>query len=125
VREVIQVTYLTPLPRAPGVVLGVASHRGEVLPVVDLLRFLGKGEAKVTERTRLFVGISGAYVAAIPTDFVIGLRRVLRSDILPAPMGGDANAEHLLGVVHSGNETTNLMNFTKLLASARQRAVVR
>jgi purine-binding chemotaxis protein CheW len=106
-------------------VLGVASHRGEVLPVVDLLRFLNKGEAKVTELTRLFVGISGTYVAAVPTELVIGLRRVPLSDILPPPLGADAASEHLLGVVHRGRETSNLMNFTKLLASARQRAVAR
>jgi purine-binding chemotaxis protein CheW len=125
VREVVRVPGLTPLPRAPGFVLGVTSHRGEVLPVLDLLRFLGKGEAKLSERTRLFVGISGSFLSALPTDGVVGLRRVPLAEILPVPMGGDPSSEHLLGVVQVDKETWNLLNFNKLLTTARQRAVVR
>lgn len=127
VLEVFRAGRLTPLPRMPAFVMGVTGHRGQVLPVLDLLRFLGKGEARVGDRTRLFVGTSGAFVSAVVADSVIGLRRILASDILPPPMGGDSAAEHLMGVVQPGarGEGIALLNFTKLLQSARQRAVVR
>ena len=126
VREVIRAGMLTPLPRSPAFILGVAGHRGEVLPVIDLLRFLGKGEARVGGRTRLFVGASGPFVAAVVADSVIGLRRILASDILPPPLGGDSAVEHLLGVVHAGaGDALTLLNLSKLLQSARQRAVSR
>jgi purine-binding chemotaxis protein CheW len=127
VLEVFRAGRLTPLPRAPAFVLGVTGHRGQVLPVLDLLRFLGKGEARVGERTRLFVGSSGPYVTAVVADAVIGLRRILAADILPPPVGGDASAEHLMGVVQpsSRGEGLALLNFSRLLQSARQRAVVR
>lgn len=127
VREVLRAGLLTPLPRTPSFLLGVVGHRGEVLPVLDLLRFLGKGEARVGPRTRLFVGVSGSYLTAVVADTVLGLRRIAVADILPAPIGGDAAAEHLLGVVlgQGPGEAVSLLNFSKLLHTARQRAVVR
>ncbi|ATB32851.1 chemotaxis protein CheW [Melittangium boletus] len=127
VLEVIRTGPMTPLPRTPSFLLGVTGHRGEVIPVMDLLRFLGKGEARVGPRTRLFIGTSGNYRVGVVADAVLGLRRVPVADILPPPLGGDAAAEHLLGVyeVASAQETMALIHFTKLLQSARQRAVVR
>jgi purine-binding chemotaxis protein CheW len=127
VLEVLRAGLLTPLPRTPSFIMGVTGHRGEVLPVVDLLRFLSKGEARIGPRTRLFVGVSGSYVAGVVADTVLGLRRIPVADILPPPLGGDAAAEHLLGVVQGSgaNDSINLLNFSKLLQTARQRAVAR
>jgi purine-binding chemotaxis protein CheW len=127
VLEVLRAGLLTPLPRTPSFIMGVTGHRGEVLPVVDLLRFLSKGEARIGPRTRLFVGITGSYVAGVVADTVLGLRRIPVSEILPPPLGGDAAAEHLLGVVQGNGpqDGINLLNFSKLLQTARQRAVAR
>jgi purine-binding chemotaxis protein CheW len=125
VREVIRSGPLTPLPRVPSFILGVCGHRGEVFPVLDLLRFLGKGESRIGPRTRLFVGISSTFVIGVVCDSVIGLSRVPEADILPAPMGGDVNAEHLLGVLAVGRDVTPLLSFVKVLETARQRAVAR
>lgn len=125
VREVLRAGPLTPVPRAPSFILGVCGHRGEVLPVLDLLRFLGKGEARIHARSRLFVGIAGAFVTAVVTDAVVGLQRVKLQDILPSPVGGEASGEHFLGVVTRGAEVTSLLDFAKVLRTARQRAVGR
>lgn len=127
VLEVIRTGLLTPLPRTPSFLLGVAGHRGEVIPVMDMLRFLGKGEARVGPRTRLFIGTSGNYRVGVVADAVLGLRRIPVADILPPPLGGDTAVEHLLGVAEglAAQESVALLNFTKLLQSARQRAVVR
>lgn len=124
VREVIRAGILTPLPRSPAFLMGVCGHRGEVLPVMDILRFLGKGEARLGPRSRLCVGISGTFIAAVVADQVIGLRRIAVADILPPPMGGDASSEHLMGLV-TGQESWSLLNFNKLFSAARQRAVAR
>ncbi len=40
--EVVNVPSLTRVPGAPGHLLGVFAHRGEVLPVVDLTRLTGR-----------------------------------------------------------------------------------
>jgi purine-binding chemotaxis protein CheW len=127
VLEVLRAGLLTPLPRTPSYLLGVTGHRGVVLPVIDLLRFLSKGEARIGPRTRLFVGISGTYTTGVVADVVLGQRRIPLAAKHPPPLGGDAAAEHLLGVVQgaTSEESINLLNFTKLLQTARQRAVTR
>ena len=126
VREVVRVGPLTALPRVPAYVLGVCAVRGEVLPVIDLLRFLGKGEARVTPRSRLFVGMSGTSFAAVVTDQVLGLKQIEVANILPPPMG-EASSEHLLGVVPGAKsgESLALLNFSKVFLAARQKAISR
>lgn len=127
VREVIRTGMLTPLPRSPAFILGVAGHRGEVLPVIDLLRFLGKGESRVGPRTRLFIGVSGTYTAGLVADAIIGLRRIPVAEILPPPLGSDASSEHIVGVLMERTEKQplTLLDFAKIMTAARQRAVGR
>lgn len=127
VLEVVRTGPLTPLPRAPSFLMGVAGHRGQVLPVVDLLRFLSKGEARVGPRTRLFIGVSGTFVAAVVSDQTLGLRRFRVADILPPPLGGDAATEHLVGVIPGATPADgfSVLNFARVLQTARQRAVQR
>lgn len=126
-REVTRLAPLTPLPRMVSYVLGVFGHRGEVLPVIDLLRFFGKGEARVAPRTRLFVGVSGTLTAAVVVDTVVGLKRIPVEEILAPPLGGDGSSEHLLGVVNARERegSLTLLDLSKLLQAARQRAVSR
>jgi purine-binding chemotaxis protein CheW len=126
VREVVRVGPLTALPRVPNYLLGVCAVRGEVLPVLDLLRFLSKGETRLSPRSRLFVGMNGNSLAAVVMESVLGLRQVKVSDILPPPIGGESSSEHLLGIVNNPKgDTLALLNFQKLLLAARQRASTR
>jgi purine-binding chemotaxis protein CheW len=126
VREVLRVKRITPMPRVPSFVLGVAGHRGEVLPVLDLLRFFGKGEGRPGPRARVFVGAVGSHIAGFLVDAVGGLHRYRPADILPAPIGGDLSSESVLGVVQQpGEPVVSLLNFAKLIQSARLRAVAR
>jgi purine-binding chemotaxis protein CheW len=128
VREVTRMGPMTPLPRMAASVLGVTGHRGEVLPVVDLLRFLGVGELKPTPRSRIFIGTAGSLSVAFLTDAVIGLKKIFSSDIWPAPVTGSVPAELLLGVVateREGEGALNLLNLARVLTTARQRAVAR
>lgn len=127
VLEVVRSGLLTPLPRTPAFIMGVVGHRGNVIPVIDLLRFLGKGEARIGARTRLFVGVSGSFVAGVVADQVLGLRRFPTEDLLAPPLGGDSAAEHLAGVIpgRTGADGLSVLNFTRLLQTVRQRTVAR
>ena len=128
VREVVRCASLTPLPRTPAFLLGVMGHRGEVLPVVDLLRFLGKGEVKPGSRSRVVIGVCNDLVAGFAADAVVGMLHVPTAEIVPAPLGSDAAAEHLDGVVTGDKERRkplHLLNLPKLLQSIRQRVVTR
>jgi purine-binding chemotaxis protein CheW len=125
VREVARLSPMTPLPRAPSFLLGVVGNRGQVIPVVDLLRFLQQGESKVVRGARIFVGESNSLLVAFLADTVIGLRRIFVADQLPPPSGGGAASEFLTGVVqHRELGTLSLLDLSRVLQNARG-AVVR
>ncbi|PZR17322.1 MAG: chemotaxis protein CheW [Archangium gephyra] len=126
VREVTRMGPLTPLPRSPSFLLGVVGHRGEVVPLVDLLRFLSQGESKPSNRSRLFISESGGQVVGFLADHVIGLRRIFVADKMPAPAGGGSTQEFLDGVVQSRElGALNLLHLPRIVQSARQKSVAR
>jgi purine-binding chemotaxis protein CheW len=108
-------------------VLGVVGHRGEVLPVIDLLRFLGQGELHPSPRARLFVGLAGTWSAAFLADEVMGLVKVPVEEILPPPLGAQLAGDQVLGVYRrpGDHRTATLLDLSRLFVAARQRAVIR
>jgi purine-binding chemotaxis protein CheW len=125
VLEVVRAGPLTALPKVPTFILGVYAHRGEVLPVLGLLRFLSKGEEQIGNKSRFVIAVSGKYVAAIVADAVIGMRRYRLAEIDPVPLGSSEGEEHLTGVVRTDRvgETILFLDAAKLLQGARGRAV--
>ncbi len=55
VQEIIRVTEVTPVPRAPAAIKGVINLRGRIIPVVDLKRRLGLGEVVENRLARIVV----------------------------------------------------------------------
>ncbi|MGE0452556.1 MAG: chemotaxis protein CheW [Vicinamibacteria bacterium] len=55
VQEIIRVTAITQVPRAPEFVRGVINLRGRIIPVVDLKRKLGLGRFDETRQSRIVV----------------------------------------------------------------------
>jgi purine-binding chemotaxis protein CheW len=126
VREVTRMGLLTPLPRSPSFLLGVVGHRGEVVPLIDLLRFLGQGESKPTVRTRLFISEANGQVVGFLADHVVGLRRIFVADKMPAPAGAGSSQEFLDGVVQSRElGALSLLHLQRVVQSARQKSVAR
>lgn len=126
VREVSRLTPLTPLPRVPSFLLGVVGNRGQVTPVIDLLRFLQQGESKPIPGGRLFIGEANGLAVAFLADQVVGLRRIFVADKLPPPSGVGSAAEFLTGVVqHRELGTLSLLDLARVLSSARASVVRR
>jgi purine-binding chemotaxis protein CheW len=55
VQEIIRVTEITPVPRAPAFINGVINLRGRIIPVVDLKKKLGLGEVAIARASRIVV----------------------------------------------------------------------
>jgi twitching motility protein PilI len=75
-REVLGVP--APLTRVPGArawLLGLASLRGQLLPVIDLRQFLGGGATPASRTTRIVVANHRDVPAALVVDEVLGFRR--------------------------------------------------
>ncbi len=126
VREVTRMSAMTPLPRAPSFLLGVVGQRGQVVPVIDLLRFLAQGESKVTPRSRLFLSDSAGFSVSFLADSVIGLRRIFTSERLPPPMSGSLSHEFLQGIVQNRElGALSILDLQRVITSARQKVTSR
>jgi purine-binding chemotaxis protein CheW len=55
VQEIIRLSLITQVPRAPQFVKGVINLRGRIIPVIDLKRKLGLGEVEPTKQARIVV----------------------------------------------------------------------
>lgn len=91
VQEIIRVTEITQVPRAPEFVKGVINLRGRIIPVVDLKRKLGLGEVDVVRQSRI--------VVVKIKDRLIGLLVDAASQVLKVPVSSiDAAPEEVVEI---------------------------
>jgi len=76
ISELLAVPALTPVPGTQAWLLGVANVRGNLVPVIDLARFLFGERTQVTERTRLLIVRQSGGSVALMVDEVFGQRTV-------------------------------------------------
>jgi purine-binding chemotaxis protein CheW len=104
VQEIVTPVPLTELPHAPTAVVGVADHRGQVIPIVDLrVRF---GLPRLTERQRskwILVRVED-HTLGLAVDRVTDVFGTGGSEVRPPPtLGGGEDTRGILGVTsHEG-----------------------
>jgi chemotaxis signal transduction protein len=75
-REVLHTRGFTPVPQAPGELIGAFNLRGEVIPLVNLDRFLGV-EGKPPERHDAWLLFGGTDISfAAVVDLVVDIRHI-------------------------------------------------
>ncbi len=104
VREIINPGALTALPHAPPAVLGVASHRGQIIPIVDLRERFGLPRAPGSAGAKWIVITVEARWVGLVVDRVTDVFGTSGAELQPAPdLGGGEEARGILGVTqHEG-----------------------
>jgi purine-binding chemotaxis protein CheW len=145
VREILQMTRMTPLPRTPDFVRGVMNLRGAVVPVIDLAARLGRPATVIGRRSCIVVVDCHAdafeteghadpdadsedahpvqsWVMGLLVDAVFEVFDRSTDEIETAPSLGTRIApEYLRGVTRAGGELVGVLALTRLL-SARELA---
>jgi purine-binding chemotaxis protein CheW len=85
VQEIIRVTEITPVPRAPDFIKGVINLRGRIIPVVDLRRKLKLGDVVVGRESRIVVVKLDERLIGLLVDGASQVLRVPVSSIEAAP----------------------------------------
>jgi purine-binding chemotaxis protein CheW len=85
IREILQPSPVTSVPRAPEGIEGVMNVRGDVIPVVDVRKRLGVTPRPGGRPKVLVVNIAGRVLGLI-VDAVVEVVRTPRSAIGPAPL---------------------------------------
>ena len=85
VREVYPLKDLTPLPGVPPYIFGIINVRGQILPVVDLKKFLNLPEKGLGELNKVIILRNDLMEFGILADVVEGTQTLAPEDILAAP----------------------------------------
>lgn len=88
VERVFQVVEVTPLPKAPDIVLGLVNIQGRIIPVVNIRKRFQLPERDLKLSDHLIVANTPRRAVALVADSVVG--------ILETPAGGIVASEHIL-----------------------------
>ena len=73
VRRVVRMVEVTPLPKAPEVVLGVIDLQGNIIPVMSMRKRFGMVEPETSLSDQLIVADAGARSVALVVNSVTGI----------------------------------------------------
>jgi len=125
VREIIPVTTITVIPRAPSFVRGVIDLRGSVIPVVDLReRFSLAGAEGADDEKRITVVEMGGQIVGCLGDDVEEVLTLSKGSVQPPPPAAvSIDSEYLLGVARHDDRLLILLDFDKILTEQEQSAL--
>lgn len=129
VREIVTPLPLTLLPHTPGGLAGVADHRSEVVPIIDLrARFALPAGAELGKKIKWILVDVVRRTVGLVVDDVLGVLRVPSSDFRPPPeLGGGEQARGIANVTTHEGELVfvlDLGRFEKLAESFDHRSLV-
>lgn len=119
VREIINPLPIVPLPHAPAAVLGVADHRGQVVPVLDVRRRFGLPPSVSTRRTKWIVVQVGERAVGLVVDAVTDVFGAGEPDQRAVPEIGVGDAARGIAAVYShGGQLVFVLDVDRIAAVA-------
>ena len=124
VREINRLMELTRVPQSPPDVEGVINLRGRIIPVIDLRRRFGLGEAKRDDKTCIVVVEVNKRVLGFLVDCVHEVLRI-SSDIVDQapPMACGLRSDYVAGVAKLSDRLIILLDIEKLLGNDSTQAL--
>jgi purine-binding chemotaxis protein CheW len=118
VQEIIRVSEITPVPRAPAFIKGVINLRGRIIPVVDLKKKLNLGEVdEAARQSRIVVVKVRERLVGLLVDGASQVLKVPVAIIEPPPDEVvEINANYIRGVAKLERRLIILMDLPKVLA---------
>ncbi len=123
VTEVVRLGPLTRLPAAPSFLPGVFTHRGEVLPVLDIGQLVGHTAVPIRPSTRAALVHCAPWKVAVVSEAVEGLVVIPRRALEPPPAESTGVAEFLSAVGRDKSGPVAILDLPRLVEAARARAV--
>jgi purine-binding chemotaxis protein CheW len=124
VERIVRAVEVTPLPKAPALVLGAIDVEGRVLPVLNLRRRLGLPEQEIGPAHLFLVAQTSRREVVLVVDEALG--------VIDAPASGVVGAarivpglEHLQGVVQMPDGLVFVHDLEKFLSLEEERALER
>lgn len=114
VREIINPVEVTRLPHAPTVVVGVADHRGEVVPIIDLRIQFGVPQSEDRRRVKWILIDVGGMTVGLIVDRVTEVFGTGGAGLRPAPsLGGGEEERGIVGVTSHENSMVFILDLAR------------
>ncbi len=120
VKEIINPIAMTALPHAPTAVAGVADHRGEVVPIIDLRTRFGLELSDNPSRSKwILVGVSSRTIGLV-VDKVTEVFGTGGEELRPSPaLGGGEDRRGIQGVTTHDGVLTFVLDTTRFESLTR------
>ena len=115
VERVVSAVEITPLPRAPEIVLGVINMQGQVVPVVDVRKRFRLPEREVNIDDRFIIARTSRRVVALVADDVVGVQRLGDRQIVSAEQALPF-AEYIKGVAKVEEDLVLIYDLDRFLS---------
>jgi purine-binding chemotaxis protein CheW len=126
VKEVIRISEITRLPRAPSFVKGIINLRGNVIPIIDLRDKFDLEEQDYTATTRVIVVDVDDRLVGMVVDAASQVVRIPTDRIEPPPpIAGGLSAEFIKGVGKLDKRLIILLNIDRILSTQEKVALAR
>ena len=128
VKEIIRVTEITPVPKAPEYIVGVLSLRNQLLPIMDLRILFGEiaAKEKVDAQRIIVVDLEGV-LTGILVDSVSEVLTLEKKSIEPPPVivsRGESNRLRGVGKLENGKRLLMLLNIDRLVSKNDQKKML-
>jgi purine-binding chemotaxis protein CheW len=97
VQRVVRAVEVTPLPKAPLIVLGVINVQGQIIPVFNLRKRFSLKQREIEPSNQFIIATTRTRVVALVVDTVVGVIERLEKEIL-APASILSDMEYVEGV---------------------------
>jgi len=115
VKEIIRLTEITSVPRAPSYIQGIISLRGTVLPILDLRQLLSMPDFKPDKKSRILVVSLEASLTGIIVDAVTEVVELKEAELEPLPtVVGNVEADYIKGLGHYKRRLIILLDLEKV-----------
>ncbi len=119
VREIMNPAVITPLPHTPAEVMGVADHREDVVPIIDLRTRFGLPPRPPNRATKWILVDAGQLTVALVVDGVAGVFGTGGEDLRPAPsVGGNRDLRGIAGVTTHAGALTFVLDLARFVELA-------
>lgn len=124
VERIVRVVEITPLPKAPEIVLGVINVRGEIIPVVNIRKRFRLPEREITLSDHLIIAKTSRQSVALLADRVGHVLEVPENKIISAKKILPA-MDYVEGVVKLEDGLILIHDLEKFLSLEEERALER
>jgi len=122
VREIIKPIATTAVPQSPAVLVGMADHRGEIVPILDLRIQFGVPAERTRKTKCIILNLPDATVGIV-VDEVVGVFGSVDAQIRQAPNLGAGAQQPIMGVASNQGAMVFVLDPTLFAQLARPQSL--